>query len=50
MDEWVAIKAGGAGADSYEMPLAILDLFILGESEHGDIDDVSQSERLSATG
>ena len=43
VDEWLAIKAGGAGADSFEMPLAILDLFVLGENEHGDIDDVSPS-------
>jgi hypothetical protein len=31
------------------MPLAILDLFVLGENEHGDIDDVGQAETLSAT-
>ncbi|KAK5561033.1 hypothetical protein LTR46_001343 [Exophiala xenobiotica] len=43
VDEWLAIKASGAGADSFEMPLAILDLFVLGENEHGDIDDVRQA-------
>jgi hypothetical protein len=49
VDEWLAIKASGAGADSFEMPLAILDLFVLGENEHGDIDDVSQARDVSAT-
>ena len=41
VEEWLTIKSGEESANSFEKPLAALDLFILEERAEGDPDDVS---------
>jgi len=41
VEEWLDLKSGQAYVESFEKPLAALDLFILEEQATGDIDDVS---------
>lgn len=44
------MKVGGYDANSFERPLAALDLFILEERTEGDVDDVCMSIKMSNAG
>ena len=40
IEEWLNLKYGEESADATEKSFAALDMFVLGEREDGDIDDV----------
>ena len=50
VEEWLDLKSGRDYVDSFEKPLAALDLFILEEQATGDINDVSRSLKILTAG